>query len=423
MGGRRLPLAQTLSPAILLCAILSAALSGACIFGGDDDDDPTPTATAGNTSPTATLPPSPTPDPVSTPPVSQLDARRWLQAVLGPSGFEPPCPQRLSGVGVGCAQGDGNGDGAIDLAYLVPVSISGTQLPKPSAVIVRDGKSDELQEFAIDLTADSSIFGLAFFTFEDRNGDRRADLSYLQNACGIAGCRTRPVVKSWDGTAWRDIGPAEEGISSIDLAAWEGSGAASTLVVHGGQLPESARAEAGPTRDATTTYTLQGARFAAGSVEPDEPEYLYHAFLDADAVFEDDWQRSLPLFEAVIADTELKDWAARPGQDDRRAALRGLALFRIALVQAALQREPSVLNAALDRVILESDEQLFVNVATQFRKGYNERGGVIGGCAEVNLYLSRPIEGTDTRGYVIQLFNYGYANPPGSDWLQRICPF
>ncbi len=421
MGGRRLPFAETLIARLALLA--ACAFAAAACFGGDDDENPTPTGVPQTATAAATPSPSPTPDPVSTPPVSQLDARRWLQAALGPSFFDPPCPERLTNVGVACAAGDGDGDGVPDLAYLVPVKIAGTQLPKPSAVFLRVGNSQKLAEFAIDLTADSSIFGIAFFTFEDRTGDGLADLSYLENVCGGTGCRTRPVVKSWDGTTWRDTGPADDGVDNIDLVQWEGEGAASKLTVHGGKLPLSALAGAGPSRAATTTYVLDSRRFVRDAFEPDAAEYLYHAFLDADAVFETDKQAALPLFEDVASDRALLDWKSPTTQGDRRAALRGFALFRIALAHAALQRDAQTLNVALDRVILESGERLFVNVAQEFRRGFNERGGLIGGCAEVHLYLSRPVEGADTKGYVEQLFNYGYANPPGTTWLEKICPF
>gem|GEM_PF-5700673 len=403
--------------------VAAAALVAAACFGKGGGNGPTPApqaSSSANTTPTSL--PTSTPDPLTTPPASHLDARGWLERALGPTRFEPPCPPRLTAVGVACALGDANGDGLPELAYLVPVSIAGSQLPEPSAVFVRDSRSQELHEFSFDLTADSSIFGIAFFSLQDRNGDGLADLAYLQNICGVTGCRTRPVVQSWDGTAWRDIGPADSGITNIDEARWEGAGRASKLVLHGGKLPPNAPVEAGPTRAATTTYHLANGRFTVEKVDADAPEFLYHAVLDAEELFARDWLAAIPAYEALAKDTGLKDWQARPGQDDRRPSLRGLALFRIALATAALQRDPATLNAALDRVILESKEPLFVNVAQQFRKGYNERGGVIGGCAEVNLYLSRPVEGTDTRGYVTQLFNYGYANPPGSDWLQRICP-
>jgi hypothetical protein len=125
---------------------------------------------------------------------------------------------------------------------------------------------------------------------------------------------------------------------------------------------------------------------------------------------------------------DLKDWKAKPGQKDRRPSLQGFALFRIVLVHAVQQRDLTTVTAALDRLILQSREPgfepLFVNLAEVFRKNYSEATGVVGACAAVNIYLSQPAaDGADNRAYVEQLFDYGYLNPPGRSWVEKICPF
>ncbi len=425
MGGRRLPVAETVRTAALLgLAAAFGVLAAACFFGGDDKDDestPTPGASETTTA-TASPTPSPTPNFLATPPASQLDALSWLKKALGPN-FDPPCPDKLKQAGVACAAGDADGDGAEEFAYLVPVNIETTQRPYPASVFIRDGATGDIKELAIDLTADASILGISFFAFEDRTGDGEDDLSYLQNLCGTTGCRTVAVIQVWDGTAWRDAGPSDAGISNIDSVEWEGAGADSRLVIHGGRLPANAPVEAGPTRASTTTYTFQTGRYLPEEIDPDPPEYLYHAFLDAERAFKSDRPGSAAAFEAIIANTELKDWKSRPADPDRRPSLKGFALFRLALIEAASNGDPAALTTALDRVINQSTEPLFLNVTDEFRRGYNEQGGLIGGCGAVNLYLSRPVPGADTPGYVENLFDYGYANPSGRSWLTEICPF
>ena len=427
MGGRRLPRKEALRfAAVLWTAVLLVLLAG-CRNGGSGDAgaSPEPVVLA---SPSSAVPtPSPTPDLLATPPASHVDARAWLQRALGPSGFDPPCPQRFQQAGVACTEGDVDGDGLKDLAYLLPVTLPGTLLPHPSAVFLRRGGTQKLEEFAGDLTADASPMGIAAFSLVDRTGDARGDLTYLENRCGASGCKTTVVIQTWDGTAWRDAGPADSGIANVDSVSWTGSGASSALRIHGGKLPASAPAEAGPSRAATTTLQLVGSRYTATKVEHDSAEYLYQAFLDADAIFDRDKEASIAAFESVLTREALKDWKAKSDQKDRRPALKGFALFRIVLAKAVLQDDAASITAAIDRVILQSAlpdfEPLFVNVAMEFRRGYNESGGLIGGCAAVNLYLTRPAAGADTRAYVEQLFNYGYANPAGSAWLTKICPF
>jgi hypothetical protein len=92
-------------------------------------------------------------------------------------------------------------------------------------------------------------------------------------------------------------------------------------------------------------------------------------------------------------------------------------------MNAALGQDP---GPALDAVILQSSssgDPLFGRLATEFRAGYQEDGGVIGACARANRYLNVKTAEADNPAYVAQLFNYGYANPPGSSWVTSICPF
>jgi len=364
---------------------------------------------------------------VATPPTDQFEARGWLQAALGPGNYDPPCPQSLLQYGVACAQGDADGDGLKELAYLVPVKLPSTRLPFPATVFVRRGHSQKLDELALTVAADASPIGISVFTLADRTGDGKGDLSYLQNICTATGCRTIPVVYTWDGNSWRDAGPGEEPIGNVDLAKWEGEGAGSKLVMHGGKLPASAPAEAGPTRAATSTFAFNGTRYVLESAVADEPEYLYHAILDAEAVFQSDKRAAIEAFEKVIASTHLLDWRP-PGAPakDRRPALVGLAHFRVALAHAVLQSDEATLTRALDAVVVHgvsSEEPLFVRVTEEFRRGYAERESVAGGCAAVNDYVNKVTPGTDTRAYIEQAFNYGYENPRGSSWMDDICPF
>jgi hypothetical protein len=276
-----------------------------------------------------------------------------------------------------------------------------------------------LEAFANDLTADASILGLASFSLVDRNGDRLGDLSYLENQCAASGCRTRVVLQHWDGTAWRDTGPGDSGVANVDKVTWIGAGGESKVSIHGGKLPQETSIDAGPSRAATTTYELSFGRYAVSKVERDAPEYLYHAIQDADEMFDKDLSLALPAYRAAIANQALKDWPIRPGQEDRRPVLRGYALFRIALGTALQGRDPTT---ALDEVIRESEEPLFVEVAEAFRRGFQEREGIAGGCEAVNLFLNKKTPDADNPAYVADRFNYGYTNPPGSSWMLKICP-
>ena len=424
MGGGRLPRSKALTWYVLAAAFLLSFAAGACFFGGDDDEGPSPTAVAPTASPTGPPPATPTPDRLATPPADRTEAIGWLQAALGGTNFDPPCPESIVQRGVRCAEGDADGDRRTDFAYLVPLKPPVTQAPYPAAVVVRRAASGLLEERGSG--ADVSIIGASVFAMSDRTGDGRGDVTFLENVCSATGCKTRAVVLTWDGNAWRDAGPGGEPIGNVDSVKWEGVGASSRLLIHGGKLPDDVLREAGPTRSTTRTFVFNVARYTLNTEEPDPPEYLYHAIIDADRLFDEDKRAAIEAFQAAADNDGLKDWRP-PGapEKDRRPALQGFALFRIALAHAALQGEPQELTLALDHVVnhgVDSGEMLFVNVATEFRRGY-ANGGLATGCAAVLDYINKRSPGTDTRGYIAALFAYGYENPPGSTWADKICPF
>lgn len=405
---------------LLVGLLVVAGVVAACRVGSDPAPTPTIAVTATTEAPTSTPSPTPTPDPLARTPETGPEALAWAEAAVKAAG-PGKCPVLPpSAPSATCVTGDATGGGIPDVALLVPVKSRGATSPHPAQVFIASPGAAKLATFADDLTADASPLGAGFFTFADRTGDGRADLSYVQNICGATGCSARPVVLSWDGTAWRDRGPGDS-VANADRIAWEGEVAKSELTVHGGKLPDTAPPESGPTRASTTTYRLISGRFGVSEVVKDPPEYLYHAVEDADDAFAEDMGSSRAAYTKVIESGALKDWKLKPGDPDRRPSLMGYALFRLAIIDAATGRDP---DAALDRVIRDSKEPLFVYLAESFRNGYQSRGGVVGGCAEANLYLRTPQgSGTDPGGYVAQLFNYGYANPPGSKWIAKLCPF
>ena len=432
MGGRRLPRSQALKWLLLAIGSVSVFAASACFFGSDDDDEeptPTPAPSATNTvEPTASPSATPTPNLLATPPTDQTTARAWLEVALrqsGSTGSGPSCPPDLGKYGVLCAEGDADGDaGQPDRAYLVPLTPRVPLAPHPAAVFVQRSTTGMLEELSS--AADASIIGAGVFAVADRTSDALGDITYLENVCSATGCKTAAIVMAWDGTAWRNVGPVGEPVGNVDTVTWTGSGSASRLTIHGGKLPEDAPKDAGPTRAATRTFRLSGPRYALESEAFDPPQYLYHAILDAERTFVEDKRASITEFQAAANNTSLMDWRP-PGaaEKDRRPALQGFALFRIALAHAAIQSDPLELTEALDDVVnhgVDTGEPLFVNVTEEFRRGYASNG-LTSGCAAVAAYINKVVPGTDTRGYISATFNYGYENPPGSAWANNICPF
>lgn len=411
MGGPGLPRGKSLAALIVGALLL---VMPAC--SGDDDDavptaalpPATPPATSTRTRPTQTA----TPDPLGPPPASTAAAIAGIEAVLDPG--EGDCPAVLvQRWGVTCREGDVDGDGSQDALWLVPLVQQAPVAPNPGVVLVRTGGT--VSPISGEGSADASILGVSLFTVGDRDGAPGAEVTYLENLCTVAQCSSLVRVAAWDGAAWRDIGPADQGIINIDRAVIEGTGMDSRIVVHGGSLTTPS---AGPGRASTFTYTLADGRFGLASRDPDPPVYLFHAIVDADGLMAAGLlDEAIEGYRAAVEDEALRDWPAEHGRGPGRPALESYALFRIALATAAMGDDPA---PALDTVITTAPEVVFRNAAEVFRRGFQEGGGVSAGCIEVTRYLATTGPGVDTPRYVARLFDYGYANPQLT--YRDICP-
>lgn len=416
MGGRRLPGAAAIG---LLALVVLAAACGGTKASGRDNGTASPssvatTATATNTPQPAT--PTPTPHPLAIRPATAAQAIQVLEQYLV---REPgPCPDALvTRWQARCASADVDSDGGTDVIYLIPLHPGSSPVPHPATVVVRRSGHPELEAFPRGGEADASIIGLALFDLADRTGDGQPDLAYLVNVCGARGCAGRLEIQSWDGTAWRDVGPSDGGIDNIEGASVAGEGASTIYTLHGGKLTAPG---AGPPRAGDFRYAFNGSRYALQATDWDQPEYLYHAIIEADRLLEEEgaFAAAIAAYRSAIDSPELKDWKAddpnrNPALPSGREQLVGYALFRIAIATAASGQDPAL---AIDAVIAQSAEVLFAYAAEAFRHGYRDVGTVRAGCLEVTRYLNS----ANGPQYVAELFDYGYANPrkaPGD-----ICP-
>lgn len=395
-----------------LSAVLLAGLIFAACRGGSatPPDTSTPPPGASATSAAETPSPSPTPDVFASVATDPAAAAKLLERAV-PASATDPCPEALkAGWSAICVTGDVDGDGKPDNAYLVRISQQDSRNPTPAAVLVRRAAMGRFETFPVDGDADRGDLGRAIFGISERTGDTAAELVFLTTSCGASNCASTVRVERWDGSAWRDAGPGDA-IDNLERAEWQGTKGLSRLVVRGGRL---GTVGAGPTRAVTTTYSYANSRYTVAKSEPDPAVYLYHAILDADALFlAGKFEQAAAAYAAAIANKDLKDWRAESGRDPGQPSLAGYALFRIAVAAAARNEDA---NAELDDVIRLSKEQLFVNAAEAFRRGFQERQNVHGSCLAVTDYLA-------TQGipdYVRDIFDYGYANPPRT--YRDICP-
>jgi hypothetical protein len=350
-------------------------------------------------------------------PATAIEAATAITRLLGSQ--KDACPGAfVERWQVHCGHGDVDGDGKPDDVYLVPLDPTGKLVPHPAAVVVRRSSSTALESFPRSAEAESSLLGLTVFDVADHTGDSQPEIAYLVSRCGARGCVTHIEIQSWDGTAWRDIGPGDGGVDNVAGVVLEGQGPETVYVLHGGHLDAPG---AGPSRTGTFRYAFNGSRYTLASTVWDAPQYLFHAILEADALFEEkgDFAGAIVGYKAAIDDASLKDWKAEANParggalPSGREQLIGYALFRIAIATAATGQDPTL---ALDAVIARSQEPLFVSAAEAFRRGFLEVGTVRAGCLEVTRYLTLP----DAATYLADVFDYGYANPRKAP--SDICP-
>lgn len=410
MGSRKLPHAGTLAALLFLVALVAHA----CARAGSPSSTPSPASTATATASPSLMPtPTPTPDPLGPPPRDLASARAAIDRLEASIGVCAPLVAERWGVR--CAAADIDGDLRPDTAVLFPLDQPAPVAPHPGVVFVNLTTAAGYLALSPPGAADTSILGRAVFAIADRDGRPGPEVSFLENLCTATRCASLVRIYTWDGAAWRDIGPADQGIVALDRVAIEGEGASSTIVMHS---QPTASAAAGPTRGGTYRYTLSAGRYALREARLDPPEYLFHAIVDADALFaRGQWLEAIAAYEAAIANTALRDWREEVGRGPSRDALAAYALFRIAVAEAASGGDP---NPALDRLIREGKEPVFVNAAEAFRKGYQERESPGGGCLEVTRYLATTGPGIDTPGYIQRLLDHGYANPQYT--YRDICP-
>ncbi|MGD9932481.1 MAG: hypothetical protein AB7T37_02090 [Dehalococcoidia bacterium] len=391
-------------------------LGGAVGLACDRSDPPPATATPSVApSPTAELTPtptpSPTPDPLAPPPATRREALDRLQPVLAAE-RPPAClAPVLQTWAASCESGDIDGDGVDDVAFLVPLQGGAGLSPSPAAVVIHTSGSRAATVFPAAEDADASPLGRAAFSVADRDGAGGLDVSFIATRCGASNCSSTVEIVSWDGTSWRNIGPANVAFDNPESIMFEGQGAATALVVRAGVLGSVG---AGPTRMTKSTFKLASSAFVLVAAMPDPPTYLFHAALDADALFDaGKFAPAITAYEALIDTASLKDWQEELGQRPGRGTLESYARFRIAVATAAMGGDPT---AAIDAVITDADDALFVEGIQAFRRGFQQAGSVTAACLEATRYFSTLVAAR----LIDERFDYGYGNPRKK--ATDICP-
>jgi hypothetical protein len=245
----------------------------------------------------------------------------------------------------------------------------------------------------------------------DLNGDGIGEFAYVTENCGAHTLVDSVHIMQGSVSGYTPLAPID-GISietPTKIAFEDAAGGGKQLVLRGGVIDS---AGAGPQRQRTETWAWNGSTFAIVSSNPAPPEYLYHAIIDANAVFESgDYARAGQMYAAAAADDTLKEWM--PDRRER-AELDAWALFRAGLAVLLRGGDTVTASSYFDRAKGESGT-LHAQLAGSFEAAYAAKGSISVGCGAANDDVHANLAEYQA------FWDFGYGNPAFDP--ATVCPF
>ncbi len=243
----------------------------------------------------------------------------------------------------------------------------------------------------------------------DVNADGNGELVYQVPSCGAHTCFKRVHAVRGTAAGYVDLTPPS-GISmeypDLKFEDVDGDGK-KEIVLYGGEIGS---AGAGPQRKRTEVWAWDGAAYALRSKTFDKPAYLYHAIIDADALFAaSKYAEAAAAYVAAVDDRQWQIW--RP---DKRNELEAYALFRAGLAELAGDGDRDKANALLARANAYAGT-LNHQLAGSFEAAFAAKGSISLGCAAVRDDIAANL------AEYTAFWDFGYGNPPFN--AGAVCPF
>lgn len=169
-----------------------------------------------------------------------------------------------------------------------------------------------------------------------------------------------------------------------------------------------ASAGAGPYRQLTRewSWSEEQQAFVVASEALEAPRFRIHALLDGEAAARGgDWVKALELYQRVILDDSLLDWADAAVE---RANLTGYGMYRSVVAYASLgdQGDARVAYGILQNQYLDgSTGRAYAELATAFWDAYSQAGDVELGCQAARAFTEAH------RAEILDPLSFGYVNP------------
>ncbi|MDX1601166.1 MAG: hypothetical protein R3191_06600 [Anaerolineales bacterium] len=316
-------------------------------------------------------------------------------------------PQELatSGPNIDVARPDVDGDGWVDLAFIVRGSQSnGIVTPGTLLVFHCSQNSYQLVYTAPDRP---DLSAPAVHSSEDLNVDGRDEILISRRSCGAHTCTAQVELLQWRGGSLENRlqGPTDD-LPSPAIEVRPGSeGEPNRIAVTATGINSVG---AGPFRPVTRIWSWDpdAQRYQASDEQLQPPEYRVHALHDADrAARSGDLERAASGYRRVIQDDGLRGWVE---PERERALLSAFARYRLVAVELRGGQLDTV-QQWLDELRATTESggpgAAYVSLAETLWNEYQRSGDFTTACRAAREYAAAQ------SAQILDPLYFGYANP------------
>jgi tetratricopeptide (TPR) repeat protein len=313
--------------------------------------------------------------------------------------------------------GDLTGDGKEDLVVSVYDPRSPT-LPPAGRLIIYLCKNGSYELAHKELSPDfAGAPGIRFL--QDLNNDGKAELIISSPSCGASTCFEHIQILAWTGDGFENRlseNTDDLPFPVIDLIEEDGTGVFDLQINAGGY----GSLGAGPQRGLERRYKLQEETgfWELAEEVPESSNYRIHVLHDAGAAGgQGDYSEALRLYQRVISDATLDDWADPAREQEDLSAYARLQMFFIYNLIGQPGFARSIYNELVEMYPPESQFHLYVVMADAFQNEFLQ-GNVSSVCLAVRQVAAE--QGVELlSGLGPEAF--GYGNP--SIKFEDVCPW
>lgn len=217
----------------------------------------------------------------------------------------------------------------------------------------------------------------------DRTGEGERDILFVEETCGAHTCTSSFHLLAREGDGYRDLATAPIDIPSVrelDVESDVTGDGLPDLSMLGGTFG-SVGAE--PQREFRYVFSAAGGSLTQVVAEGQPSQWLVWALLDANAAFaRQDWATAVSLYNVVLSDNGLEEWAPEAGE---AAELRALANLRKSI---ALAQTGDSVGASAAAQALAAGSGIVAEAGAAYLTSFASSGDVGAACAAFDGALS-----------------------------------